>query len=182
MALLQLLLSLLDLLGVALIGIVATIAINGIGSNGPTSNIQKVLEILGISELSFQSQTAILGSSAVLVMVLRTLLSVFFVRKTLFFLSRRGAAISSELFSKVLAQSLQGIQKHSVQEYVYSLTFGIEVITLRILAQFVTLVSDGSLLLVMAVGLILVDPVMAISSFTMLATVSFILYRIYNLA
>jgi len=180
MALLQLLLSMLDLLGVALIGIVATIAISGIGSNGPTSNILKILDLLGISEFSFQSQTAILGISAVLIMVIRTLLSVFFVRKTLFFLSRRGAAISSELFSKVLAQSLQGIQKHSVQEYVYSLTFGIEVITLRILAQFVTLVSDGSLLIVMAVGLIYVDPVMAISSFTMLAAISLILYRMMH--
>lgn len=180
MAFLQLLLSVLDLLGVALIGVVATLAINGIGSNGPTGNIQKILDLLGISEFSFQSQTAILGISAVLVMVIRTLLSVFFVRKTLFFLSRRGAAISSELFSKVLAQQLQGIQKHSVQEYVYSLTFGIEVITLRILAQFVTLVSDGSLLIVMAVGLIFVDPVMAISSFTMLATISLILYRMMH--
>jgi ABC-type multidrug transport system fused ATPase/permease subunit len=180
MALLQLFLSVLDLLGVALVGIVATIAINGIGSNGPASNIQKLLELFGISEFSFQSQTAILGSSAVIVMVLRTLLSVFFVRKTLFFLSRRGAAISSELFSKVLAQSLQGIQKHSVQEYMYSLTFGVEVITLRILAQFVTLVSDGSLLMVMAVGLVFVDPVMALSSFTMLASISLILYRMMN--
>ncbi len=180
MALLQLFLSVLDLLGVALIGVVATLAINGIGSNGPTGTIQRILDLLGISDLSFQSQTAVLGISAVLVMVIRTLLSVFFVRKTLFFLSRRGAAISSELFSKILTQSLQGIQKHSIQEYVYSLTFGIEVITLRILAQFVTLVSDGSLLIVMAVGLIFVDPVMAISSFTMLATVSLILYRMMH--
>lgn len=180
MALLQLLLSMLDLLGVALIGIVATIAINGIGSNDTAGSIQKILDLMGISEFSFQSQTAILGISAVLVMVIRTLLSVFFVRKTLFFLSRRGAAISSELFSKILAQQLQGIQKHSVQEYVYSLTFGIEVITLRILAQFVTLVSDGSLLIVMAVGLIFIDPIMAISSFTMLTTVSYFLYRMMH--
>ena len=69
MALLQLFLSILDLLGVALIGIVATIAINGIGSNGPTGTIEKILVLLGISDFSFQSQTAILGISAVLVMV-----------------------------------------------------------------------------------------------------------------
>ena len=88
MALLQLFLSVLDLLGVALIGVVATLAINGIGSNGPSGTIQRLLDLLGISDLSFQTQTAVLGISAVLVMVIRTVLSVFFVRKTLFFLSR----------------------------------------------------------------------------------------------
>jgi len=181
MAGLQLFLSLLDLFGVALIGIVASLAVNGIGSNAtPTGNVERILQLIGLSNFSFQSQTAILGASAVLVMVVRTLLSVFFVRKTLFFLSRRGAAISSDLFAKVISQSLQGLQRHSVQEYVYSITFGVEVITLRILAQFVTLVSDGSLLIVMAIGLLIVDPIMALSSFLMLSGVSFILYRMMH--
>jgi ABC-type multidrug transport system fused ATPase/permease subunit len=181
MAGLQLFLSLLDLLGVALIGVVASLAINGIGSNAtPSGNIERILQLIGLSNFSFQSQTAILGASAVLVMVIRTLLSVFFVRRTLFFLSRRGAAISSDLFAKVISQSLQGLQRHSVQEYVYSITFGVEVITLRILAQFVTLVSDGSLLIVMAIGLLFVDPVMAFSSFLMLSGVSYILYRMMH--
>ena len=181
MAGLQLFLSLLDLLGVALIGVVASLAINGIGSNAtPSGNVERILQLIGLSYFSFQSQTAILGASAVLVMVTRTLLSVFFVRRTLFFLSRRGAAISSDLFAKVISQSLQGVQRHSLQEYVYSITFGVEVITLRILAQFVTLVSDGSLLVVMAIGLLFVDPVMALSSFLMLSGVSYTLYRMMH--
>ncbi len=181
MAGLQLFLSLLDLLGVALIGVVASLAINGIGSNStPAGNVERILQLIGLSNFSFQSQTAILGASAVLVMVIRTLLSMYFVRRTLFFLSRRGAAISSDLFAKVISQSLQGLQRHSVQEYVYSITFGVEVITLRILAQFVTLVSDGSLLIVMAIGLLFVDPVMAFSSFLMLSGVSYLLYRMMH--
>ena len=181
MAVLQLFLSLLDLIGVALIGVVASLAINGIGSNAtPAGNVERILQLIGLSNFSFQSQTAILGASAVFVMVLRTLLSVFFVRRTLFFLSRRGAAISSDLFAKVISQQLQGLQRHSTQEYVYSITFGVEVITLRILAQFVTLVSDGSLLIVMAMGLLFVDPLMALSTFLMLAGVSYALYRMMH--
>lgn len=180
MAALQLFLSLLDLLGVALIGIVASLAINGIGSNDPQGKVGRIIHIVGLSNFSIHSQSAILGCSAVFVMVLRTLLSVYFVRRTLFFLSRRGASISSELFSKIVAQSLQGIQRHSVQEYVYSLTFGVEVITLRILAQFVTLVSDGSLLVVMVIGLLFVDPIMATSSFIMLFGISYLLYRLMH--
>lgn len=177
MGALQLFLSLLDLIGVALIGLVATIAVNGIGSKGPSDRILAILELAGISNLSLQSQTAIIGVAAVSVLLARTILSVIFVRRTLFFLSRRGAAISSELYAKIISQSLQGLQKRSTQDYVYSVTFGVEAITLRILAPLVTLVSDGSLMLVMSLGLLFVDPVMAISSFLMLATVSLILFQ-----
>lgn len=177
MGALQLFLSLLDLIGVALIGLVATIAINGIGSRGPGARIDQILELVGVSNLSLQSQTAIIGVLAVSVLLTRTFLSIIFVRKTLFFLSRRGAAISSELYSKIISQSLQGLQKRSTQDYVYSVTFGVEAITLRILAPLVTLVSDGSLMLVMSIALLLVDPIMAVSSFLMLSTVSFILFQ-----
>ena len=177
MAVVQLLLSLLDLLGVALVGILATLTINGIDSKAPSGKVETALRLLHIDEFSLQQQATILGVSAVLLLVGRTFLSVVFVRRTLFFLSRRGASLSSTLFSKAISQSLQGIQKHSIQEYLYSITGGVEIITLRILAQFVTLISDGSLLLVMAIGLLVVDPVLAITSFVALGLVSYSLYR-----
>jgi ABC-type multidrug transport system fused ATPase/permease subunit len=180
MALIQLSLSILDLIGVALVGILATLALNGIGSSTPPGNVTSFLKLIGIGDFSLQEQAAILGVSAVLLLIGRTILSVIFVRRTLFFLSRRGATISSSLFSKVISQSLQGIQKHSTQEYLYSITGGVEIITLRILAQFVTLVSDGSLLLVMAIGLLIVDPTLAVTSFFALGFVSYALYRMMN--
>lgn len=180
MAVFQLLLSLLDLIGVALVGILATLAINGIDSKPPTGKVEMVLRFLQIDQFSLQIQASIIGVSAVILLIGRTLLSVFFVRKTLFFLSRRGAILSSTLFSKVISQSLQGIQKRSIQEYLYSITGGVEIITLRILAQFVTLISDGSLLFVMAIGLLIVDPVLAITSFIVLGSVSYILYMLMH--
>ncbi len=180
MVVVQILLSLLDLLGVALIGILATLAINGIESNASPGKVEMVLRLLQLDEFSLQKQAAILGVSAVLLLIGRTILSVIFVRRTLFFLSRRGARISSTLFSKVISQSLQGIQKRSIQEYLYSITGGVEIVTLRILAQFVTLISDGSLLLVMGIALFIVDPVLALSSILSLGLVSYILYRMMH--
>jgi ABC-type branched-subunit amino acid transport system ATPase component len=180
MAFVQLLLSVLDLAGVALVGILATLAINGMESKSSPGKVAMVLRMMHINEFSLQKQATILGISAVLLLIGRTFLSVIFVRRTLFFLSRRGASISSSLFSKVISQSLQGIQKHSIQEYLYSITGGVEIITLRILAQFVTLISDGSLLIVMAIGLMVVDPVLALSTFAALGLVSYFLYRMMH--
>jgi ABC-type multidrug transport system fused ATPase/permease subunit len=180
MAVVQLFLSLLDLIGVALVGILATLALNGIESKDSPGKVATVLRLLNLDEYSLQKQAAMLATAAVILLIGRTILSVVFVRKTLFFLSDRGAVISSTLFSKVISQSLQGVQKHSFQEYLYSITFGVEVITLRILAQFVTLISDGSLLLVMVVGLFIVDPALALTSFSALGIVSYSLYRMMH--
>jgi hypothetical protein len=70
----------LDLLGVALVGVVASLAIEGIGPYAPNVLIGEFLKLIGVSNFSFQIQTAFLGGFPVFVMVSRPLLSVLFVR------------------------------------------------------------------------------------------------------
>lgn len=174
----QILLNILDLIGVALIGIVASFTISGIQSRKSDVNVDKLTNSLGIADLSFQSQISILSLSAVFVMILRTMFSMFLVKYTLQFLSQRGAELSSNLFSRLLAQPLQRLQKRSSQDYVYSLTFGVEVITLRIIAQAVYLSADISLLLLMMTALFVVNPLMAGITLITLGSVSVIIVSV----
>jgi ABC-type multidrug transport system fused ATPase/permease subunit len=62
-------------------------------------------------------------------------------------------------------------------ENLYSLTVGVSNITIGILGTCATLVADLSLLLIMAVGLFIVDSVMAISTITFFALIGFSLYK-----
>jgi len=87
-ALIQIFLSFLDLLGIALIALVASLAVSGINSKNPSGAVGRVLEGLSLGSLSFQTQTAILAALALLTFIARTLLSMLFIRKTLFFLGR----------------------------------------------------------------------------------------------
>jgi ABC-type multidrug transport system fused ATPase/permease subunit len=59
-------------------------------------------------------------------------------------------------------------------------TRGVEFITLQVLATSVVLVSDISLMLVMGVGLLVVDPMTAIGSFAVFAAIGFSLYRLMH--
>ena len=115
---------------------------------------------------------------AVSIMVIKTLLSMFFIRKILYFLSYRGAKLSSILVSRLLAQPLLTVQSRSNQETLFALTTGVGSITIGVLATFVSLISDSSLLLVMAIGLFVIDPLLSATTFTLFASIAFLLYRV----
>ena len=178
--LIQIFLGALDLLGVALIGIVGALAVSGVQSRVPGDRVSSVLDFVGLSSFDFQTQTALLGLAAGVILVGRTVLSVFFTRKALFFLGRRGAAISADLTSRVLSQSLLAVQARTSQETLYALTSGVGSVTLGLLGTVVTMASDASLLAVMAVGLVVVDPTVALSSFIFFALIGFLLQRLLS--
>ena len=176
----QVLMGFLDLLGIALIGILGALAVVGVQSGTPGTRVSIALELLNIENMQFQSQMAILGLLAGGVLVAKTIFSVVFTRRILYFLSVRGARISADLVSKLLAQDLLEIQRESAQERVYSLTTGVNAIVIGILATTVTLVSDFMLLIVLMLGLLFVDVKIALSSLLLFGGVGFVLYRLMS--
>lgn len=176
----QVFLGALDLLGVLVIGLLAALSVTGVQSGQPGSRVNSALMFLQISELSLQAQVGILGGSAVVLFVGRTLLSIFFTRRILFFFSRRGAEISANLISRLLSQSLLTIQTRTTQEILYSVTRGVEIIALQVLAVTVVLVADVSLLIVMGLGLFTVDPFTAAGTFLVFTFIGILLYRLMH--
>jgi ABC-type multidrug transport system fused ATPase/permease subunit len=178
--LLQMFLGILDLLGVVVIGFLSALSVAGIQSSQPSGRVSSVLEILPIADLSFQTQAMILGICAVVLLAGRTIFSIFFTRRILFFFSRRGAKISADLVSRLLSQSLLTIQSRTTQETLYSVTRGVEIITLQVLAISVVLVADISLLVVMGIGLFLIDPATATGTFIVFGLISYLLHLVMN--
>ena len=170
-------LGFIDLVGVAAIGVLGALSVTGVQSQQPGDRVSSILRLLGISEISFQGQVAILGLGAAFIFVFRTILSILITRKILFFLSRRGAALSSKLVGQLLSQSLIRVQSRSTQESVYALTAGVSAITLSILGVMVTIIADSSLLILMFVALLIVDPVIALTSVLFFFSMGLALYR-----
>lgn len=175
--LLQIFLGFLDLIAIALIGIVGALASTGIRSREPGNRVSDVLQTLQLDGLTFQSQVAVLGVLAGALLLGKTIFSVIFSRKALFFLSRRGALISSELTSRLLSQSLLKIQQKSTQETAFALTTGVQSITLGVLATIVNLVADISLLIVLTIGLLAIDYVTALFIILFFGVVSWFLLK-----
>ena len=177
---LQIGLGFLDLLGVAAFGVLGALSVTGVQSKQPGNRVSEVLDFLNLTNFTFQSQVAILAVSAASILVLRTILSIVFTRRIFFFLSRRGATISSALISKLLSQSLTEVQSRPTQDTLYSVTTGVSAITLGVLGTATTIVSDASLLLIMVAGLFIVDPTIAVTTVIFFGTLGLILYRSMN--
>lgn len=174
---LQILMGGLDLLGVIAIGLLGALSVTGLQSGNPGNRVSAALNILQIQSATFQKQAFILGISAVVLLVGRTILSIFFTRRTLFFLSRRGAKISADLISRFLSQPLLIVQSRTTQETVYTVTTGVERIVLQVLATAVVWIADLALLAVMMIGLLIMDPITAISTFLIFLLVGYFLYK-----
>jgi ABC-type multidrug transport system fused ATPase/permease subunit len=171
----------LDLFGIALIGILGALAITGVQSGQPGDRVLTVLRFMQLETFSFQTQVAVLAIVAGILLVGRTLLSIYFTKRILYFLSLRGASISSNLVSRLLRESLLKVQERTTQQTLYSVTTGVDSLVLGVIAVAVSLITDVAVLIVIAIGLFYVDPFIAISSFLFFAVIGFTLYYLMNI-
>ena len=177
----QIFLGFLDLLGVLIIGLLGTLSVTGLQSNGPSERISKILGLLNIQDIKFQIQIVILVIFAAVLLVGRTILSIFFTRRVLFFLSQRGARISADLISRLLSQPLLIVQSRTTQEMLYSVTIGVERIVIQVLASAVVWISDFSLLIVLILGILLLDPITGVATIFIFSTIGFFLYKFMHI-
>jgi ABC-type multidrug transport system fused ATPase/permease subunit len=175
---LQIFLSVLDLFGVLIVGALGALSVSGINSGEKLSQVTSLLKFLHISEFSFRNQAIVLGLLSTSFLLGRTFASIFFTRKIIFFFSRRGASISSELVNRLLSQPLLFIQRNTSQQTLFALTRGVELLTMHVLANAVVLGSDIFLLLILTLGLFLVSPTTAIGLFLIFTSTGLILHRL----
>jgi ABC-type multidrug transport system fused ATPase/permease subunit len=173
----QVSLNFLDLIGVALVGLIGALSVNGVASKTPGTRIERILRFLGIANIDLQKQVAILAISTTVVLVLKTILSVYFTKRSLYFLSARASEVSINLLSKILSQSLVEMQRWSSQDILYVIGSGISALVLGVLGACIAIISDFSLLTIIAFALFVVSPSVALVSLFFFGVVGFFLYR-----
>ena len=176
-SLVQFVLSILDLVGVAIIGVIGSLVISGSASRPPGDRVSQVLNFLGLSNSSLQFQAFILGTISAFLLIGKTVISIHYTRKILFFLSYRGSVITQELAKKILYQDLLNLQSRTRQETMFALTVGVNNIIIGVIANLVTIISDVFLLVIMLIGLFYVDSVIAISTIILFCGVALLLYK-----
>ena len=169
-------LAFLDLLGVALIGITSAILIRGLQGLTAGDQVSKFLELLNLNGLPQRSLLILLGGSAILFFILKTVLSVYFLRRTLRYMSIRNAQISSSLVSKMLNRPVEKIFSKPIQHQIYNVTGGVDRLVSGAVTSLVVIASDLVLLLVILVGLMLVDPITSIGTFLVFTGIALLLY------
>ena len=178
--LIQTFLSLLDVLGVAIIGLVSALAVSGIQSKSSSQGVSKIINFIHIQNLSFQAQVGFLSVLAVLVLLSRTLISIYFIRRIYRFFSHKSAVLSADLIMKVLSQNLLKVREKPAQETLYSVTHGVNSLMMGTFANAANLASDFSILIFIITALVIVDPIIAISTALMFFFISILINRIVN--
>ena len=169
-------LAFLDLIGVALIGITSAIMIRGLQGLAAGDQVNRFLELLNLDGLHQRSLLLLLGGSAIFFFILKTFLSVFFLRRTLRYMSIRNAQISGSFVSKMLNRPLEKIYSRSIQYQIFTVTDGVERLIGVAVTNLVVIASDLILLSVILVGLMLVDPITSVGTFIVFTGIAFLLY------
>ena len=180
MTFLQIFIGILDLFGVIAFGLLGSLAVRGIQSKPPGDKVSLVLNFLNLENRSIQIQVFIVGLLASLILISRTILTMIISRRILYFLSRRSAVMSSRLISKMLSWNLLQIQKRSPQEINYAVTGGVQSITLGIIANCSSMISDASILFVLSIGLFVLDQLSPVATFALFAGVAGTIYILVN--
>jgi ABC-type multidrug transport system fused ATPase/permease subunit len=175
-SLIQIFLSFFDLIGVAFFGLIGSVSVAAISSTKLAGRTESVVNFLGLQDYSSQIQVAILGLFAAILMVVKTFASLYFNKKVIFFLSRKSAILSANLTSNLFKKSFTEIKKQGSQKLIYTLTTGVDRIAVGVLATTVALIADFSLLIVLLIGLLYVNPLMTLILLFSLSTVALILY------
>ena len=169
-------LAFLDLFGVALIGVTSAILIRGLQGLTAGDQVSRFLEILNLDGLPQRSLLLLLSGTAIFFFIIKTILSVYILRRTLRYMSIRNAQISSSLVSKMLNRPVERIFSRSIQHQIFNVTGGVQRLVGGAVTSLVVIASDLVLLLVILIGLMLVDPVTSICTFFVFTGIGYLLY------
>jgi ABC-type bacteriocin/lantibiotic exporter with double-glycine peptidase domain len=170
-------LSFLDFIGIALIGLLTAITVQGIGSQSQSIIVNNFLSIFNLDDLTFQTQVAILGISAAMLFIFKSMSAMYLTKRIYFLLSHKCATISSNISSLVFKQELNEIQKRSSQETLFAMSSGVTSLFMGILASCINVVTDISMLIVIITGVFIIDPLTSIIVLSFFSFIVFILYK-----
>jgi len=184
-AALQISLGLLDLIGIALIGLVAAVAVSGVGTTiglGAATDslpgwVQSILNWAGLGGLTVSQLSVILALSAVMILVLKTVLSAFMSRRIIRFLANRQADVSVRLAREFLSRPLSQVQRWTTPEAMYALGSGVAAATVSLLGASITIASETFLFLIVGVSLFLFDPLLTIICIVLFGIIVLVLYK-----
>ena len=176
----QVSLGFLDLLGVLGIGLLGSLSINNISGNSNNDFTKEVLSVLNLEMKSIQFQVSVIATASLLLLISRTVISIYFTRKILSFLAHRSAKVTAGLTSKLLSRSILDIKTRTYQENLFALTTGVQYLLIQVLATSLVIISDLSILFFILFGLLAVDPVLAFLVTSLFSLIGFTLYKLMN--
>lgn len=172
----QVVLSILDLVGLALVSMLGVLSVSNLQSKLPNSRIGWMLAQLNLESSSLLRQLIVIGALASGILILRTVMSVVFMKKLLLFLSKKCTDESANLIGKFMNNPKFVGNQVSTQDTLFALTDGMEALIVFTLGGIAAIISDFALLIILTIGLIIVDSILAFTTVMFFSIVGIFLY------
>jgi ABC-type multidrug transport system fused ATPase/permease subunit len=172
--------SFFDLLGVGILGLVGAITISGIQGSESPALANKLLSLISLEGETFQVQVASLASIATILLISKTIISLYLSKRMFFFFAARSADLSSRILSQIFEEGFESVKTKTKQQIIYTTTAGCDILMIGAVAQSINLIADFALLLIVGVGIIVVQPMTALSSFMIFGLATFVMHKKIN--
>ena len=171
-------LGILDIIGITLFGIIGAVISTAFTGSQTSGLVINVLSLLHLDSKSTSEITLWLTFFTLSLFICKTLLALFFSRKSLTFLAHQQQMISSKVIEKVLNSSFSWVKAKDPHELSNTILLGITAAILNSLGQVLLIISELFLITFFIVLLIVLNPITAIGTVIYLVTVIFLMNQI----
>jgi ABC-type multidrug transport system fused ATPase/permease subunit len=171
-------LGLFDILGIALAGVIGVLAASTFTKAPLSPPIKDVLALFGQSNEDTGNLIIILCAVTLLFFVLKSILALYFSRRSFRFLAHQQTHITSLLVSKVLNAEYIWLRHQEPHQLSTAIILGVSAAVTNSLGQFMLMISEMALILLFLSILLFVNPLVAIFTVLYLAIVTLILKKI----
>lgn len=168
----------LDLLGILLIGLVTALSLSVMSSAPQPAIVQTVLDTFGLNQSDPATVALVLAAVAGLLLITKSILNMVLAKRILRFLANRQALVSGRLAAGLMARPLLQVQQQSSHQTVYTLTRGVVAATIEVLGQVSISLSEITLLVVLAAGMLAISPVVTMFTIVFFLIIGLTLQRV----
>ena len=167
----QMSLGLFDILGIGLAGIIGILASSTLTKTPISKPVRNALDWFGLSHQNTGNLIIILSIVTLFFFVFKTILALYFSRRSFRFLGHQQSEITSVLASKVLNSEYIWLRQQEPHQLATAMILGVSAATTNSLGQFMLIFSEMALIVIFLLILILVNPLVAIFTVIYLAIV-----------
>jgi len=151
----------LDVAAILLLGLLSKSGLEYV-NDGNSKMPLNLISIFRINSLSYETQFSVLSIIIFLLFSTRTVVSIWGNRRILVYLGHQGTIASNSLLDKVLSSDPHYIVRKNSQEFLYSLTSGVDQLVLSYLGALTLLVTETFFLAVVLIVILVTQPVTGI--------------------
>jgi ATP-binding cassette, subfamily B, bacterial PglK len=170
-------LAIFEMIALLLFSVLSGITITAISGNSPIGEYRRALEIFRLGNFTPEIQIATLGFLSLLLLIIKTVLSLYITKKTLIMLGNISADLSQKVLESYLDEDIASLEQRSSRVNVYIATYGVDKVTQSLINGWIQVITDCFMLLVIIVSIFLIDSFVALTSLVFFGGLAIFLYR-----